>query len=115
MLILKSFLRASFTPFTNLRKVFNFTVMVLYSFRGKLYRYLIYDWHDSLSDTVEVTAIAFWAEKTRREIITTSTGSIRIFFMFVIVSLLLVKQLSHAYISVSFMNKSVSIIDQSLS
>ncbi len=37
--------------------------MVLYSFRGKLYYYLLYDWHDSLPDTVEVTAIAFCAEK----------------------------------------------------
>ena len=44
------------------------------------------DWHDSASDTVEVTAIAFWAEKTRTEIITTNAGSIRICFMFVIIS-----------------------------
>ena len=34
MVIVGSFLCATFAAFTNLRKVFNFTLMVLYSFRG---------------------------------------------------------------------------------
>jgi hypothetical protein len=46
------------------------------------------DWHDSRSDTVKVSAIAFWAEIPRTEIITASTGSTSAFFMYVITSLI---------------------------
>jgi hypothetical protein len=45
------------------------------------------DSHDGLSCTVEVTAIAFVAEKTSTEIMATSTGSTIAFFMYVIISL----------------------------
>ena len=47
------------------------------------------DSHDGLSVTVEVTAIAFWAEKASTEIMTTSTGSTIAFFMYVIISLII--------------------------
>lgn len=41
MFTLESFFWASFTCFKNRRYVFSLTVMVLYSFLGKLYRYII--------------------------------------------------------------------------
>ena len=54
------------------------------------------DSHDILSLTVEDAAIAFWADNPTTEINITNTGSIRICFMFVIVSLILCIVLSRA-------------------
>ena len=63
----------------------------------------------------EDIAIAFWAESPTIEINITNTGSIRICFMFVIVSLIVCTVLRCADICVGLMNMCVSIMDKFVS
>jgi hypothetical protein len=70
------------------------------------------DSQDILSLTVEVSAAAFGAERAKTEINATNTGSIRIFFMFVIISILADIVLSRADMNVYLMNKSNNITDK---
>lgn len=59
---------------------------------------------DILSLTVEVNAAALGAERAKTEINATNTGSIRIFFMFVIINIMVDIVLRHADMNVCLMN-----------